>query len=128
MFYLTQLLSRYKSLLLEFEESKVSLADFESYRAEHLEKKVLTVYGDRLIIEASTGPLRKKIVYVDDVDISMLATDTVLLETKNSEKFDDVAYDLRKCVKTLKRNNLTNCEWTMLSKVNVTFRNNYMIS
>lgn len=68
-FYLTQLLSRYKALLLEFGEGEVSLADFESYKAEHLEKNILTVFGDRITIEASTGPLRKKIVY-SPVDIS----------------------------------------------------------
>ncbi|KAH0563865.1 hypothetical protein KQX54_007554 [Cotesia glomerata] len=68
-FYLTQLLSRYKASLLEFGEGKVSLADFESYRAEHLEKKILTIFGDRITIEASTGPLRKKIVYSDDCNL-----------------------------------------------------------
>lgn len=55
-FYLTQLLLRYKALLLEFGESKVCLVDFESYRDEHLEKKILIVFGDRLNIQAFTGP------------------------------------------------------------------------
>lgn len=81
-FYLMQLLSRYKALLLGFGEGKVSLADFAPYRAEHLEKKISTVFGDRITIEASTGPLRKKIVYSDDVDISLLATETIILEKK----------------------------------------------
>ncbi|XP_074104088.1 uncharacterized protein LOC141530711 [Cotesia typhae] len=106
--YLTQLLSRYKALLVEFGEGKVCLEDFESYRAEHLEKKILTVLGDQLFIIASTGPLRKKIVYGNDIDISMLATETVNLETKSSEKFEDDAYDLRNCVKTLQRDKLPN--------------------
>ncbi|CAH1099064.1 unnamed protein product [Psylliodes chrysocephalus] len=54
-------------------------------------------------MEASAGLLRKKIVYDD---ISTLATETIILETKNSEKLDDVAYELRNCVKILKRNKL----------------------
>lgn len=106
-FYLTQLLSRYKALLLEFGGEKVCLADFEAYRAENLERKILTVFGDRLIIEASTGPLRKKIVYADDIDVSMLDSETVMSEIKNHKKFEDVAYDLRNCVKTHKRRRLS---------------------
>ncbi|XP_057328169.1 uncharacterized protein LOC130669358 [Microplitis mediator] len=106
-FYLTQLLSRYKALLLEFGEEKVCLADFEAYRAENLERKILTVYGDRLIIEASTGSLRKKILYADDIDVSMLDSESMMLETKNHEKLEDVAFDLRYCVKTHKRRRLS---------------------
>lgn len=62
---------------------------------------MLNYFGDRITIEASTGTRHQKIVYKTDIDISVMANNTKFLEDKNDYKFQDVAYDLRSCIKTI---------------------------
>ncbi|XP_077276997.1 uncharacterized protein LOC143905452 [Temnothorax americanus] len=99
--YVTQLLSRYKALLLEFAAGKNRTEDFSLYRSEYLEKKISQFFCDRLTIETSTGPYNKKIIYLNDMDISTLASEAVKLEEKKDTRFQEVAYDLRHCVKSM---------------------------
>lgn len=104
---LTQLFSRYQALLLEFAEGKMDPDDdMALYRSDYLENKILKRFGDRLTIEASDGPRYKKIVYKTDIDVSVMANNTKFLETKEDNKFEDVAYYLRNCIKIIDRKQL----------------------
>ncbi|CAG9772286.1 unnamed protein product [Ceutorhynchus assimilis] len=104
--YFQQLVQRYKALLREFGEGKMKSEDINNYRSEYLEKKVVKNFGDRLTIEASTGQSCRKIVYNTDIDVNVMASKTNFLEIKDESKFEDVAFDLRNCVKTINCNPL----------------------
>lgn len=60
--YLTNLLSQYKSLLLEFADGQVRAEDLQEYRAENLENKIIKAFGDRVTVESSMETPKRKIV------------------------------------------------------------------
>lgn len=99
--YLAQLMLRYQALLLEFGNHEIDFDDIQDYRSETLQKKILSKFGDRITIEASTGTRSQKIVYRTDIDVSVMANNTKFLEKKNDQKFEDVAYYLRSCIKNI---------------------------
>lgn len=99
--YFAQLFRRYQALLLEFGDCEVDFDFIKDYRAEMLQKKIEKIFGDRVTIEASTGPRHQKIIYKTDINISIMANNTKLLESKEDHKFEDVAYDLRSCIKNI---------------------------
>ncbi|KAG5887454.1 hypothetical protein JTB14_017310 [Gonioctena quinquepunctata] len=99
--YFAQLFRRYQALLLEFGESEIDFDFIKDYRAEMLQKKIEKIFGDRVTIEASSGPRHQKIIYKTDIDISIMANNTKLLESKEDHKYEDVAYDLRNCIKNI---------------------------
>jgi len=89
--YLTDLLSQYKSLLLEFGESEVRAEDLQEYRAENLEGKIVNAFGDRITVELSMGTPKKKIVYQYDMETSRLAGEIAMLESTHKNRCRDVA-------------------------------------
>lgn len=93
--YLTDLLSQYKSLLLEFGKGQVRAEDLREYRAENLEGKIINAFGDRTTFELSMGTPRRKIVYQYDMDTSRLAGEIAMLKSTQKNHFRDVAYELR---------------------------------
>ncbi|CAH0687786.1 unnamed protein product [Spodoptera exigua] len=99
--YLAQLFLRYQALLLEFGNYEIDFDDIQDYRSETLQKKLIRKFGDRITIEASTAIRNKKIVYKTDMDVSVMANNFKLLETKNDYEFENVAYYLRSCIKNI---------------------------
>ncbi|CAD6229692.1 GSCOCG00012125001-RA-CDS [Cotesia congregata] len=99
--YFAQLFRRYQSLLLEFGDCEIDFDFIKDYRPEMLQKKIEKIFGDPVTIEASTGPRHQKIIYKTDIDISIMANNTKFLESKEEHKFEDVAYDLRSCIKNI---------------------------
>lgn len=99
--YLAHLFTRYQALVLEFADCELNVDDIQDYRCETLQKKLLRKFGDRITITTSVGPRFKKIVFQTGIDISIMASNMTILETKNEEKFEDVAYCLRKCIKNI---------------------------
>ncbi|XP_017464625.1 PREDICTED: uncharacterized protein LOC108358017 [Rhagoletis zephyria] len=99
--YFSQLVLRYQALLLEFGKNTIDLVDIEDYRSEMLGKKIFNKFGDTLIMEASKGPRYKKIIYKADIDVSVMANNAAFLVKKNEEKFDDVSFHLRNCIKKI---------------------------
>lgn len=97
--YFAQLFRRYQALLLEFGDCEIDFDYIKDYRVEPLQKKIEKIFGDRVTIEASTGSRHQKIIYKTDIDISIMANNTKFLESKEDHKFEDVAYDLRSCIK-----------------------------
>lgn len=101
--HLTDLLSQYKSLLLEFSEGQVRAEDLQEYRAENLENKIIKAFGDRVTIESSLGPTKRKIVYQYDMDSSRLALEIAKLQSTEKNRCRDVAYELRNCITSQER-------------------------
>ncbi|CAF4773203.1 unnamed protein product [Pieris macdunnoughi] len=101
--YFTDLLSQYKSLLLEFSEGQVRAEDLQEYRAENLENKIIKALGDRVTIESSLGPTKRKIVYQYDMDSSRLALEIAKLQSTEKNRCRDVAYELRNCITSQER-------------------------
>ncbi|KAK9871782.1 hypothetical protein WA026_014237 [Henosepilachna vigintioctopunctata] len=99
--YFAQLFRRYKALLLEFGDCEIDFDDIKDYQVEMLQKKIEKIFGDRVTIEASTGPRHQKIIYKTDIDISIMANNTTLMESKEDHKFEDVSYDLRNCIRNI---------------------------
>lgn len=97
--YFAQLFRRYQALLLEYGDCEIDFDSIKDYRVETLQKKIEKIFGDRVTIEASSGPRHQKIIYKTDIDISIMANNTKFLESKEDHKFEDVAYDLRSCIK-----------------------------
>lgn len=101
--YLTDLLSQYKSLLLEFSEGQVRAEDLQEYRAKNLENKIIKAFGDRVTIESSLGSTKRKIVYQYDMDSSRLALEIAKLQSTEKNRCRDVAYELRNCITSQER-------------------------
>ncbi|XP_044576907.1 uncharacterized protein LOC123260042 [Cotesia glomerata] len=99
--YFVQLFRRYQALLLEFGDCEIDFDFIKDYRPKMLQKKIEKIFGDRVTIEASTGPRHQKIIYKTDIDIPIMANNIKLLESKEKHKFEDVAYDLRSCIKNI---------------------------
>ncbi|KAK0173987.1 hypothetical protein PV328_007112 [Microctonus aethiopoides] len=99
--YFAKLFRRYQALLLEFGDHDIDFDDIQNYRPETLEKKLRQTFHDRIIIEASTGPRNQKIIYKADIDILVMENITKFLDTKDEEKLEDVAYNLRNCIKNI---------------------------
>lgn len=104
--YLTDLYSQYKALLLEFGGSQVRVEDFEGYRVDNLESKIINAFGNRITIESSIGMHIKKIVYQCNVDTSRLASEIAMLKVNQNNRYKDVAYDLRNCITSLESKKL----------------------
>lgn len=58
------------------------------------------------MLEASIGLRYQKIVFQSNIDDSLMASNITLLETKNDQKFENVAHDLRNCIKNIHRHTL----------------------
>jgi len=104
--YLTDLLSQYKSLLLEFGEGEVRAEDLQEYQAENLEGKIVNAFGDRITVELSMGTPKKKIVYQYNMETSRLAGEIAMLESTHKNRCRDVAYELRNCITSLQSTKL----------------------
>lgn len=90
--YLAQLFLRYQALLLEFGNYEIDFDDIQDYRCGTFQKKLMKKFDDRITIEASMGIRNKKIVYRTDMDVSVMANNFKLLETRNDYEFENVAY------------------------------------
>ncbi|CAH2088130.1 unnamed protein product [Euphydryas editha] len=80
--YFVQLFRRYQALLLEFGDCEIDFDFIKDYRPEILQKKIEKIFGDRVTIEASTGPCHQKNIYKTDIDITIMENNTKLLESK----------------------------------------------
>lgn len=56
--YFSDLLFQYEALLLEFGDNQARAENFHEYRAENLESKIISAFGDRI---TSMGVPRRKI-------------------------------------------------------------------
>lgn len=81
--YFAQLFTRYQALLLEFGDSEMNVDDFQDYRPEILQKKLLRRFGDHIMIKTSVGSRFQKIIFQSNIDVSLIASNITLLETKN---------------------------------------------
>lgn len=106
--YLSDLFSRYKAVLLEQNKSKESCQGPKTYNSQKFETKLLNVFGEEIVINKSTGPYRRKIVYSRHLDVSALANEIASLENKHENRMRDTAYELRNCVRSLESNKLPN--------------------
>lgn len=106
--YLAQLFLRYQALLLEFGVGEIELQDIQDYR-QTFQKKLLIMFRNRITIEASSGLRGQKIVYKTDIDVSVMVKNTKFFEDKDEHKFEDVAYELRSCIKNIDSHPLPKC-------------------
>lgn len=69
-YFLADLYATYKSLLIEFGDGVYSSENTDDSNATRFSDKILKIFGDRVMIEASDTPLKKRIVYSLDLNIS----------------------------------------------------------
>ncbi|CAH2109149.1 unnamed protein product [Euphydryas editha] len=104
--YMKDLFLRYKALLLEFMKDNRSVKDVNNYRLENLETKIMNAFGDSITVETFSEPQRKKIVYLRDIDTQDLVSKIAYLQTKDDNKLEHAAYELRNYVKNIKAKKL----------------------
>lgn len=66
-----------KGFVVEICRGQGNPEDFALYWSEYLEKIYIKGSSNYLTIETSTGPHNKKIIYLNDTDISTLANEAV---------------------------------------------------
>lgn len=98
-FFLVDLNSHYKALLLEFSDDEFPEEDWEDYKADYLQDKILEAFGDVIMIASSNAIHQKRIVHNIDIDVSRLVNDSAIRDTSEAKKVDNIAYKLRNSVK-----------------------------
>lgn len=104
--YFSQIFTRYQALLIEF--GNADDENVSEYRPSILEKKLQNTFGKSITIEQSSGPRCKKIVFKTDIDVSVMANNMKKIDSEEETKFEDVAFHLRNCVKTIDIKKLPN--------------------
>lgn len=79
-YYLHDLHSYYKMILDETAAESHVENDFENYRAQHLQEKILAKFGDAIIIETIEKYSIKNIVYKAGLELSKLLLEKVVRE------------------------------------------------
>lgn len=98
-YFLADLHSIFKSLLIELGDGVYSSENTGHSNASHFADKILESFGDRVIIETSDMPLKKRIVYKMDMNISRLVQEKALRERADATKLEQAAFEIRNSVK-----------------------------
>lgn len=93
MFYLSDLFSQYKAILLEVSEFPEER--FVNYTAQHVQDKILCAFPDMVSVTESDEHNRKKIIYKTGMDFHLLLNDSIVSRSAEITKDEEFALELR---------------------------------
>lgn len=101
-YFLTDLHKRYRMLFLEVND-ECTVNDIKGYTANKLEDRLLRRYDNVITFYNSPSHSLKKIVYKTGLDIQKLMYQSVVHSNSEKSRFENVAYEIRNSVKSLKK-------------------------
>lgn len=72
--------------------------DFNNYKLQKLEEKLKSCYGNQITITSSAQYNNKKVIFKSGLDITRLIYQLAIEKNYNLQRFQNVAYELRRCV------------------------------
>ena len=79
--------------------------DLKNYTANKLQDKLLYTYGDEITISSSPSHSLKKLVFKKGLDVDKLIYQCGVQRSAEKCKFENIAYELRNSVKSIKKQN-----------------------